>query len=190
MSNVAKLKGYIKTSSELSAANNPLQSRVTIILTDFEPNLNNQGIPQTEKYNIMQSALNMPLKINFDGEEFYGHSGAIPLGPIVKVWEDEYNGREVIKGEAVIWTEHYKEVADHIKALFDIGVGTSWEIYYANSTVDDNGVEWLNDCVFAGTCVVDTPAYGPERTRILAIAQKLGEVMEDNETQQEEAPLS
>lgn len=183
MSNVAKLKGYIKTSSQLAVANNPLQSRVEIILTDFEPNLNKQGVPLSERDNIMRSALNMPLKINFDGEDFYGHSGAIPLGPIIKVWDDTHNGRSVIKGEAIIWTEHYKDVAEHIKALFDTGVGTSWEIYYADSELDSEGVEWLHDTVFAGTCVVDTPAYGPERTRILAIAEKLGETMGKTEAQ-------
>lgn len=180
MTNVARLEGYIKTSSDLAVANNPLQSRVEVILTDFEPNLNKQGVPITEKARLMQSALNMPLKIHFDGDEFHGHSGAIPLGPIIRVWEDTYNGRAVIKGEAVIWTEHYKDIVDTIKSLFDIGVGTSWEIYYADSEVDENGVEWLHDIVYAGTCIVDTPAYGPERTRILAIAEKLGESMAKN----------
>jgi hypothetical protein len=175
MKHTTRLKGYIRTSSGLTTANNPLQSRVEIILTDFEPNLNKQGVPVTEKQRLLTSALNMPLKIDFDGTDFYGHVGAIPLGPIIRVWEDTYNGREVIKGEAVIWTEYYKDIAEHLKALFDIGVGTSWEIYYADSSVDANGVEWLQDIVYAGTCIVETPAYGPERTRVLAIAEKLGE---------------
>jgi chromosome segregation ATPase len=42
--------------------------------------------------------------------------------------------------------------------------------------MDADGVQWLSDCIFAGTCIVDVPAYGPNRTRILAIAEKLNEV--------------
>jgi hypothetical protein len=180
MHKTARLQGFMKASSSLET-NNPLQSRVTLVLTDFEPNINKQGVPSSEKKNIMQSALYMPLKVNFDGEEIYGHTTATPLGPITKVWEDQYNGRDVILGEAVIWNEHYKAVSEHIKKLFDTGIGTSWEIYYADSEVDSSGVEWLHDCVFAGSCIVDTPAYGPERTRILAIAQALQKT-EGNET--------
>jgi len=154
-------------------ANNPLQTRVSLIFTDFEPNINKQAIPFSEKENIVRSALNMPLKIMFDGEQYHRHAGAIPIGPIVSVYEDTHEGRTVVKGEAVIWDEEYKEVSDHLKNLFDQGVGTSWEIYYSTSTLDESGVEWLHDCIVASTCIVDTPAYGPERTRILAIAEQI-----------------
>lgn len=177
----ALARGYIQSSSAVSESNNPLQTRVGLILTDFEPNINNQAIPLREKANIMRSALNMPLRINFDGEQFHGHSGAIPLGPIVRVYEDTDNGREVVKGEAVIWTEDHSDIATYLKEMFAEGVGTSWEIYHSDSTVDESGVEWLSDCILAGTCIVDTPAYGPNRTRILAIAETIAKKEQSNE---------
>jgi hypothetical protein len=171
-----KVNGYIKSiASDTTIDKHPLQTRVSLILTDFNPNQNKQGVPATEKMNIMRSALNQPIKINFDGAMFHGHSGAIPLGPITKVYEDVENDVPVIRGEAVIWTEYYKDIAEHLKGMFDEGLGTSWEIFYSESAVDESGVEWLHDCIFAGTCIVDTPAYGPNRTRILAIAEKLNE---------------
>lgn len=158
---------------QILQANNPLQTRVSLVFTDFEPNVNKQAVPLSEKENIIRSALNMPLKIMFDGEQYHKHAGAIPIGPIVNVYEDDYNGRRVIKGEAVIWDDEYKEISDHLKSLFDKGVSTSWEIYYSESSVDESGVEWLHDCIVANTCIVNTPAYGPERTRILAIAEQI-----------------
>lgn len=187
---VAKVNGFIKSIAETTVEKHPLQTRVELILTDFSPNRNKQGIPDTEKQNIMRSALNQPIKINFDGAMFHGHVGAIPLGPITNVYEDIVDGRTVIKGEAVIWTEYYKDISDHLKGMFEDGIGTSWEIYYADSHLDEFGVEWLHDCVFAGTCIVDTPAYGPNRTRILAIAETLnGDVSMDGEnTELENAP--
>lgn len=158
---------------QILQANNPLQTRVSLVFTDFEPNVNKQAVPLSEKENIIRSALNMPLKIMFDGEQYHKHAGAIPIGPIVNVYEDDYNGRRVIKGEAVIWDDEYKEISDHLKSLFDKGVSTSWEIYYSESSVDESGVEWLHDCIVANTCIVNTPAYGSERTRILAIAEQI-----------------
>ena len=182
----ALARGYIQSSAAVSESNNPLQTRVGLILTDFEPNINNQAIPLREKANIMRSALNMPLRINFDGEQFHGHSGAIPLGPIVRVYEDTDNGREVVKGEAVIWTEDHSDIATYLKEMFAEGVGTSWEIYHSDSTVDESGVEWLSDCILAGTCIVDTPAYGPNRTRILAIAETIAKKEQSIEQEAEQ----
>jgi hypothetical protein len=166
------VNGYIRAVAD---QNHPLQTKLSLILTDFLPNGNKQGIPQTEKQNIIQSALHMPLKINFDGNAYSGHSGAIPVGPIVSVYEGKDNGRDVIAGDAVIWNEVYDDIAEHLKVAFSEGIGTSWEIFYDNSEIDSDGNEWLHGCVFAGTCVVQVPAYGPNRTRVLAIAEKLHE---------------
>lgn len=153
----------------------PLQTKLSLILTDFAPNGNKQGIPETEKQNIITSALHMPLKINFDGEAYSGHTGAIPVGPIISVYESLDNGRPVIAGDAIIWNEVYDDIADHLKQAFSEGIGTSWEIYFDESVMDSDGNQWLQGCVFAGTCVVQVPAYGPNRTRVLAIAEKLHE---------------
>lgn len=171
----ATMTGFMQT----MASSHPLQTRLSLILTDFEPNSNKQGIPKTEAENIIRTALYTPLKINFDGEEYHGHTGAYPIGPIINAQASTYNGRDVISGEAIIWNDVYDDVSEYLKQAFAEGVGTSWEIYYED-TEDDNGTQWLKGCIFAGTCVVDTPAYGPERTRLLAIAEKLHNRAENN----------
>lgn len=166
------VNGFIRAVAD---QNHPLQTKLSLIITDFMPNGNKQGIPYTEKQNIITSALHQPLKINFDGKAYSGHIGAIPIGPIINAYEDNDNGRDIIAADAIIWNEVYEDIADHLKVAFSEGIGTSWEIYYDNSDTDNDGIEWLHGCVFAGTCVVHTPAYGPNRTRILAIAEKLQE---------------
>jgi hypothetical protein len=168
----AHVSGYIRATADKT---HPLQTRLSLIITDFEPNSNKQGIPKSEADNIMRYAISSPLKINFDGLDYHGHKNAIPIGPITSAFASNDNGRDVIAGEAVVWNDIYEDVADHLKVAFAEGLGTSWEIYYKDSEKDDNGIEWLQGCVFAGTCVVATPAYGPNRTRVLAIAEKLEE---------------
>lgn len=151
----------------------PFQTKVTLILTDFEPNRNKQGVPRAEAENILRTALYTPIKINYDGESYGGHVGAIPIGPIVAAYAANDNGSDVIAGEAIIWNDIYENIDEHLKQAFAEGVGTSWEIYFENSHKDDNGIQWLEECVFGGTCVVDKPAYGSNRTRFLAIAEQL-----------------
>lgn len=168
--NVVKVNGYIRATADQQ---HPLQTKLQLILTDFMPNGNKQGIPQTEKHNIIQSALYTPIKINFTGAGYTGHTGAIPIGPIISAYEGQDNGRDVILGDAILWNDIYDDIDEYLKAAFVEGIGTSWEIYYTEADVDAEGISWLQDCVFAGTCVVDVPAYGPNRTRILAIAEKL-----------------
>src|SRR5688572_28739866 len=131
-----KVHGYIKSIAEATVEKHPLQTRVELILTDFGPNKNKQGVPDTEKLNLMRSALNQPIKINFHGAMFYAQGGAIHLGPITRVYADVEDGRTVFKIEAVIWTEYYKDFSDYLKGMFEDGIGTSWEIYYADSQVD------------------------------------------------------
>jgi hypothetical protein len=170
----ATVNGYLKTSATITPGN-PLHTQLSLILTDFNPNANDQGIPLNEKDNIIRSALYSPLKINFAEEGYEGHDQAIAIGPITKVYDGKDGDRDVIYGDAVIWDEYHDEISTHLKEIFAEGIGTSWEIYYTDSEIDDNGIEWIHGCVFAGTCIVSTPAYGPTRTRVLAIAEKLRE---------------
>lgn len=169
---VAHMQGFIRAVADQT---HPLQTKLSLIITDFEPNGNKQGVPPSEAENILRTAIASPLKINFNGYDYAGHKDAVPIGPITSAFAAKDNGRDVIAGEAVIWNDIYEDVADHLKVAFAEGIGTSWEIYFKDSEQDDNGVQWLKGCVFAGTCVVDTPAYGPNRTRVLAIAEKLDE---------------
>jgi hypothetical protein len=173
MRNVVKVHGSIRAIADQT---HPLQTKLSLILTDFNPNGNRQGIPLTEKENIIRTAPLEPIKINFTGDGYSGHAGAFPIGAISSAYAGQDNGRDVIFADAVLWNDIYEDIDDHLKAAFAEGVGTSWEIYYTDSEMDADGVQWLSDCIFAGTCIVDVPAYGPNRTRILAIAEKLNEV--------------
>ena len=137
----ARMNGFIRAVADQS---HPLQTRLSLILTDFEPNRNKQGIPKAEAENILRTALHTPLKINFDGISYSGHKGAIPIGPIVNAYASTDNGRDVIAGEAVIWNDIYEDVAGHLKVAFAEGIGTSWEIYFQDSEKDNEGTEWLN----------------------------------------------
>lgn len=174
--NKTEVNGYVRAIADDES--HPFQTHVEFIVTDFEPNGNRQAIPKSEADNIIRYAINQPIKINFNGEGFSGHKGAFPVGPITSAYVGTDNGRDVIMGRAIIWNNAYKDVDEYLKEVFAEGLGTSWEIYFEESTKDDSGVEWLHGCVFDATAIVQTPAYGPNRTRILAIAEKMRDATE------------
>lgn len=173
MSKTALLNSKISF-AEQSPQDHALQSKLSIILTDFEPNGNKQGIPKSEIDNIIRTALYQPIKIAFDGHKYANHIGANTIGPITKVYAGKDGDRDVIFAEAVLWNVPHAKITSHLKEVFSTkGISSSWEIYYGRSELDENGVEWLHDCVFGGQCIVQIPAYGPERTRVLAIAEAI-----------------
>ena len=149
---------------------NPFQTLLTFILTDFIPNKNKQGIPESEAERVAQSALGMPVKINLQAR---GHTQAIPVGPIQKVWRGTDEDRDVLYAEAILWNNEYPEVDTYLKTSYaeKRTVGTSWEVKYEYSDVQD-GIEWLQNVVCLGTAIVDNPAYGTMRTRMLAVAEQ------------------
>jgi hypothetical protein len=167
----ATVHGFIKV-AELNKQN-PFLKEVELILTDFEPNSNREGIPRSEAQNIIKTALYTPIKIAISETDYAGHKNAVPIGPITSVYEDTHDGKPVIKAKAIIWTDEYSDVYDILKAQSSEReyIGTSWEIYYESATAE-NGVNWLNNVIFAGTCIVDVPAYG-DRTKLLSkVAEK------------------
>lgn len=152
----------------------PLQTNVTFILTDFQPNKNKQAIPRSEADNIIRTAIGMPVKIRYDGVKADGHRNAQPIGPITRAWIDSDNGAEVIMAEAALWNSEFAEVDAYLKSAHaeNESVGTSWEIFYTKSTKDDTGIEWLEDTIVAASAIVKDPAYGKSRTRMLAVAEE------------------
>jgi hypothetical protein len=167
---------------------NPLLKEVELILTDFEANANKEGIPQKESANIIRTALHTPIKIAVAENNYAGHKGAIPVGPIIEVYEDTHNDKPVIKAKAIIWSDEFKEVYSLLKSQAGEReyIGTSWEVYYQDADSID-GVNWLNNVTFAGTCIVDVPAYG-ERTKLLKVAEK--EMVEELQTKIKELEAS
>jgi hypothetical protein len=147
---VASLDGYIKA----VASTHPLQTELEIMITTYQPNKNKEGVKKAEAQNILRTAMNSPLKINY---ETLSHTGAKAIGSITSVEERV----DRIIGRAVIWNDLYPDEAELVQSARELG--TSWEIYYdPDKTVVEHGVSWLGGCVFAGLCVVSTPAYGTE----------------------------
>lgn len=159
---VGKVKAY-------ASEQNPLRTIVEFVLTDFQPNKNKQRIPKSEAENIITSALNMPIKINYENNRIKGHEFSIPIGTLSQVWAED----DAIMARSIIWKEEFPKIDEHLRRATSEGksIGTSWEILYRNST-EDNGITDLHDCLVQATTIVDNPAYG-ERTRILSIAESL-----------------
>ena len=150
---------------------NPFLKEIFLILTDFEPNANGEGIPRSEAENIIKTSRLTPIKIAADEKSYGGHAGAHPVGAIVESFMDNHNGKDVIKARAFIWKDEYPAIYDLVKSQASEGnfIGTSWEVYYTHAE-EEKGVRWLRDVTFAGTCIVDNPAYG-DRTPLLSVAE-------------------
>lgn len=162
-----------------ASSQNPLQTIVEFVLTDFKPNKNKQRIPKSESANIVSSALNMPLKIDFDDDTIKGHAFSVPIGTLSEVWAQE----DVIMARSVLWREEFPAIDTYLKKATAEGkmIGTSWEIFYDRSEQQDEITD-LYGCIVQATTIVNNPAYG-DRTKILSIAETLKEnYMEELET--------
>lgn len=154
-----------------------------MVITPFTPNKNGQAIPKSEAENIIRTALNQPLKINFDGKQIGGHAGSVPIGPITNLAYSE----DEITGQAIIWNEEFPQTAEYLKSNIEDDIGTSWELYFTESVKDDNAIEWLHGIKFMANTIVSNPAYG-SKTLIKAIAEDLSQkekVMADELTMEE-----
>ena len=171
MTKTAEFNGYVYAVANVEQAAHPLQTRISFVLTDFQPNVNKQAVPRSEAENVIATAKGMPVKINFNGISEGGHSRAVPVGPITDARLETIEDREVILADAILWRNEYEEIDEYLKSSTaeNKRVGTSWELYYKESE-DIDGIEWLRGIVMAGTAIVKDPAYG-NRTPILAIAE-------------------
>lgn len=172
--NVMK-KNSLQLDSVLKSARasekHPLQTIVQFALTDYKPNKNKQAIPISEADNIIRTATGMPIKMSFDGIGPQGHAGAKPIGHITNVWKTDTQ----VCAEAAVWNREFKDIDAFLRSANaeEETIGTSWEMFYEDSTKDDDAVEWLHGITFAATTIVGKPAYGPERTRIFSVAEDL-----------------
>jgi hypothetical protein len=167
----ASLKGGLRL-AENSKIDHPFIKEIEVVLTDFEPNANSEGIERSEIDNVIRSSRFTPIKIATSESGYGGHAGAKPVGAIVEAYAGTYNNRDVIMGRAFIWKDEYPAVYELLKSRADVSefIGTSWEVYYTSADERD-GVRWLKDITFAGTCIVDSPAYG-NRTPLLSVAEE------------------
>lgn len=162
------VNGYLRLAEDYA---HPLHKVVEMILTDFEVNANKEAIPQSETPNIIRTAKYSPIKIAASKASYGGHDGAIPIGPIIDVYEGTHEDKPVIMAKALIWSDEFSDIYSLLKS--EAGereyIGTSWELYHQGSEEVD-GVMWLKNVTFAGTCIVNSPAYG-ERTKLLKVAE-------------------
>lgn len=165
---------FTETAGESSI--NPFLTKIKFIFTDNKENGNKQGIKEDEFDNVALSAVNMPIKMNYDGENIDGHAASTPIGHIINMTK-EVNGEVAqLVGEALLYREEYPKEVQFLKDQFtqaQAGVGetpgVSWEIAYHDSVLE-NGVEWLKQAITMAATFVRMPAYG-RRTQLLAIAQ-------------------
>lgn len=163
----------------------PLQTQIDLVLTPFTKNKNKQGIPLEEANNFISTALNQPFKIRTTTKA-KGHDFAIPVGTITHAELVTVEDEQLIIGKAILWKDEFPEIDSMLRAQEE--VHTSWELYSAEeSTIDEEGVEWLHGIIFAATCVVDNPAYGG-KTPVLNIAEDL--TQRENKNMELEAQLA
>lgn len=147
----------------------PLQKRIDFVFCDALPNANKQAVPVSEFGNVVTSSLYTPVKINFDGDGPTGHVNTEPIGPITSMRVEE----DKVIGSAVIWMADNEDIIDWMTeaSAEEDGVQFSWEVYYSDSKIDANGIEWLYDIVSNGIAIVANPAY-EGRTPLLSMAEK------------------
>jgi len=181
------MKKKLTVSSEVAfsaeaGTSNPALGWMEFILTDALPNGNDYGIKADKFPSLAEAGLYMPLKMA-EGGIASDHSKALPLGAIVSLVADD----EKVSGKASVWKRERPNDYDLLMAMAsaDEPMHISWEILYSESTVDDNGVEWINDPSLTAATLVGSPAYAG-RTPVLAVAsleeESEEEVVEEPET--------
>ena len=147
---------------------NPTVTWAKFILTDDQPNGNKQRIQQSEFTNLITTGVFMPIKVA-EGAIAEGHKNATPLGVISHL----KTVKNQVYGLAALWN---KERPDEIKAIKKKhankeALQLSWEVTYADSSLDEDGITDLKDVSLWGVTLVGMPAY-KGRTPIIALAEE------------------
>jgi len=149
-----------------AAVANPALGWMEFILTDNQPNENKQGIKQEAFAALVTTGILMPLKMA-EGEIAPGHELAFPLGVISTL---EIMGN-TIEGQAALWKSERPTDYGIIKNMFEEGeaLNISWEIAYTQASLDEEGIEWLDDPILLSATLVGIPAYSG-RTTVTTVA--------------------
>lgn len=163
----------IQSNKPLATERNPFARLIEFILTDDLPNLNKEGIKQTEFLGLAMSAVFMPIKSTLGDNK--QHTGSKPIGTITATIIEENK----IKGEGVLWVvENTPEVAEIETLVQSDQAYLSWELECEESEVDAEGITWFKNPRLLATTLVTEPAYS-NRTRITKMAT-LDVEMENN----------
>lgn len=162
-----------------SVSLNPEFQWAKIVATDSLPNANKQGIPEDEFINLIKTGINSPVKMA-RGKISLGHDEAFgnPIGTIANLTKE---GNKLV-ALAALWKRERPEDISLLKELYKKGnpPQVSWEISYAYSEVDENGIEWLRNTILNGLAIVGYPAY-QGRTSFVAMSSKTEETMDEFE---------
>lgn len=165
--------------AEAAVGKNPYFQWVKIIVTDDQPNLNKQRVPLEEFDNLATSGLFTPIKMSFN-KVSGGHADAQGkvIGTVTQLIKD---GNRLL-AMAALWKNERPEDVNMLKEMYQKGTppNVSWEIAYANSSIDDGGVENLFGTSLTGMAVVANPAYGG-RTPFIAMSSTTEENVEELE---------
>jgi hypothetical protein len=151
---------------------NPYVRWAKFILTDDQPNGNNERVPASEFDSLIKSGIHMPIKMA-EGRIEEGHEDASPIGVITHLRKIFENGVNRIEGLAALWLNERPGDVSYLKTKIEEGqpVNLSWEMGASERVLAKDGVfDWLGVSLKA-TTVVDKPAY-LGRTQIVAIAAK------------------
>ena len=149
----------------------PLLRIVKFILTDDKPNINNQGIEYEDFELLKNSAIDMPIKMRFIGDDVLGHKGSVTVGHIRAVSEEvREDGTHQLVAEGVLYADEFPNEIDFLEKSFAEGKapGISWEVNYKDEK-KDGIISWLKGAITKAATFVKNPAYGP-RTALLALA--------------------
>lgn len=119
-------------------------------------NKNNQCIPKSEEQNIIDTALNKPIRASLSS---LTHANTSNIGLINEV----YSRDNIIYGNGIVWTDNNEDLEDYLLDK-ETHYG-SFEVFYATSKRVGN-VEYLQDVIFASQCIVSNPAYDNTSIRV------------------------
>lgn len=152
---------------------NPTYQWAKIVVTDDQPNANNQRVPLEEFDNIIKTGIFAPIKMGIS-EITRGHKEAMgkPIGTITQL----VKANNKIIALAALWKRERPNDIEYLKNLYQNGTppNVSWELSIQESSIDDVGIESFKGISLNGLCVVSEPAY-TGRTPFIAMASKSDE---------------
>ncbi len=147
-----------------ASESNPFVKKISFVITDDQPNLNNVGIKADQFLSLALSAVFMPIKMELG--KLGDHPFSVPMGVITETEVVESS----VTGKGVLWEIERPDDISLVESLVEKGEATlSWEIAYQRESKDDQGISWIEDPILLATTLVSSPAYG-NRTRIFEIS--------------------
>jgi hypothetical protein len=159
-----------ENNAEAAVSFNPFIQWAKIVVTDDLPNLNNQRVPEEEFANIINTGVNTPIKMT-PAQASKNHKDA--MGKVIGVISQLVQEGNKIIALAAFWKRERPNDIELLKEMFKSGnpPNVSWELSFANSEKDNEGIETLRNIALNGLAIVSNPAYAG-RTPFVAMASE------------------